>query len=134
MSKPDFLDQLIEQASRAAGSDYKLASMLDVPRQNLSAWKHGRKTCPVADVALMAQIAGMDAEAWASRAIVAEYEGTPKGEKLAVALGKALLATGAALATSGASAAAVAFDYLIRCAACSTMGTGNRRHFHAYTA
>ena len=114
MSKPDYLDQLIDMASTAAGSDYRLAKALGVPRQRVSNWKHGHTTCPAADVALMAQIAGMDAEAWLSRATVAQYEGTPKGEKLAVALGKALLATGAALVTSGASAAGVC-DYLIRC-------------------
>ena len=105
MSKPEYLDQLIEQASKAAGSDYKLAALLDVPRQNLSAWKHGRKTCPAPDVALMADIAGLDANAWLARATANQYEGTAKGEKLTKALGKALLVTGAVIASSGANAA-----------------------------
>lgn len=122
MSKPDYLDQLIDAASAAAGSDYKLAQMLEVNRQNLSAWRHGRKNCPVADVALMASIAGLDAEAWHARATVSQYEGTSKGDKLFRALGKALAATGAAVASSGASAhlifshsATEAASYFIRC-------------------
>jgi hypothetical protein len=53
----------------------------------------------------MAEIAGMDPEAWAARAIVAQYEGTPKGEKLARALGKALQVTGAVIVTVGHCAA-----------------------------
>lgn len=121
--KPDYLDQLIDLASSKAGSDYKLAKMINVPRQNLSAWKHARKTCPVADVVLMAEIAGLDAHAWSARAIVKQYEGTPKGDMLYRVLGKALLVTGAAIASSGASAAAIfssetardAISYLIRC-------------------
>jgi hypothetical protein len=117
MTKPDYLDQLIDEASKAAGSDYKLAAMLGVTRQNVSNWRHNRTTCPAGDVALMAEIAGMDPVAWGARAIAASYAGTPKGEKLAAVLGKALLATGAALATSGASAAAVGASYFIRCIA-----------------
>jgi len=85
--------------------------MLEVPRQNLSAWKHGRKACPAGDVALMASIAGLDPVAWNARATAAAYEGTPKGEKLAAALGKALLVTGAVIGTSKAAAC----DCFIRC-------------------
>lgn len=122
-AKPDYLDQLIEKASTAAGSDYKLAALLEVPRQNLSAWKHGRKTCPVGDVALMAEIAGLKPEEWIARAVVKQYEGTSKGDKLFRALGKALAVTGAAIASSGASAHLISsletpakgLSYLIRC-------------------
>jgi hypothetical protein len=104
MTNPEFLGQLIEQASSAAGSDYRLAQLLEVPRQNLSAWKNGRKSCPVGDVVLMAEIAGLPAEEWAARAVVAQYEGTSKGDKLFRALGKALPAIGAAIVSSGANA------------------------------
>ena len=110
-AKPEFLSQLIDKASNATGSDYKLATELGVTRFTVSNWRAGRKTCPAGDVALMAQLAGMDPEAWTARAVVAQYEGTPKGEKLAVALGKALLATGAVIASSGAAA----YEYFIRC-------------------
>jgi len=109
--KPDYLDRLIDLASKAAGSDYKLAAELGTSRQTVSNWRHGHKTCPAGDVALMAQLAGLDPEAWTARAVIEQYAGTAKGEKLAAALGKALLATGAVIASSGANAG----SYLIRC-------------------
>lgn len=118
MTKPDYLDQLINLASEKAGSDYKLAQMLESSRSAVSDWRHGRKTCPIADVALMAHIAGLDPAAWVARATVSPYEGSPKGDKLFIALGKALVATGAVIASSGASAQALSGEcvsYLIRC-------------------
>ena len=132
MSMPEFLLELIDRASRAAGSQTKLADMLLVPRTRVSNWKSGSQPCPAADIALMAHVAGMDAEAWASRALVAQYEGTPKGELLASVLGKALQATGAVIASSGAKVAAMAVlaakllctvpdgatGYFIRCILC----------------
>ena len=125
MEKPEFLDQLINMASAAAGSDYKLAKALEVTSQRVSDWRHGRQKVPAADVALMAHLAGMDAEAWASRALIWQYEGTPKGEKIAAVLGKALAVTGAALGSFGASAATLGtstvlepVSYLIRCILC----------------
>jgi len=63
----------------------------------------------------MANLLGMDGEAWTNRALVEKFAGTTKGERLAAALGKALLVTGAAIASSGASAATEAGLYLIRC-------------------
>lgn len=116
--KPDYLDQLIERASVVAGSDYKLAQRLRVTRQMVSQWKHGHKTCPAADQALMAGIAGLDAEAWAARALISQHEGSEKGELLKQTLKKALLVTGGALATFGASAQAATLEglgYFIRC-------------------
>ena len=118
MSKPEYLDQLIDRAAAAAGSDYKLAQMLETSRQAVSNWRHGHKPCPPGDQVLMAQIAGLNPEEWAARAIVAQYEGTKKGDMLMRALGKACLATGAAIASSGASAHAIYSEtvgYLIRC-------------------
>jgi len=120
-AKPEYLDQLIDRASKAAGSDYKLAQKLGVTRQNVSNWKHGKQTCPVADQALMAELAGLPAEEWLSRAVVAQYSGTPKGEALAKALGKALAVTGAGIASSGAHAVTAAgetLSYFIRCICC----------------
>lgn len=114
MHKPEYLDQLIDRASEKAGSDYALAKMLDTTRQNVSNWRHGRKPCPAGDQVLMAEIAGLKAEEWASRAIVAQYEGTKKGDMLLRALGKACLATGAAIGSSGASALE-SFSNAIRC-------------------
>lgn len=124
INKPDYLDQLIDKASAAAGSDYKLAKMLDSSRQAVSNWRHGQKTCPVADIVLMAEIAGLKSEEWAARALISQYEGTPKGDKLYRALGKLLAVTGVAIASSGASATMIfstvekveiSVAYLIRC-------------------
>jgi hypothetical protein len=99
--------ELLETASKVVGSDYKLAQVLEVSRQTVSDWKNGRKPCPPADVALMASVAGLDAEAWLVRATIEKYEGTAKGDRLYKALGKVLLATGAAVASSGANATVI---------------------------
>lgn len=123
MSKPDYLDQLIDAASKAAGSDYKLAQLLGATRQTVSNWRHDKKSCPVGDQVLMAEIAGLKSEEWAARAIVAQYAGTEKGDKLYRALGKLLAVTGAVVASSGASAQAIysltpianAVNHFIRC-------------------
>lgn len=122
--KPEYLDELINRASEAAGSDAELARKLEVSRAFVSDWRHGRKKCPAGDIALMADIAGLDAEAWTARAVIGQYEGTTKGTKLEAALKKALLATGAALLTGSAHAAAVieiahsTWAYFIRCIDC----------------
>jgi len=124
MQKPFFLDELIDRASKAAGNDTKLARELETSRQAVSNWRNARKTCPAADVALMAAIAGLDAEAWTARAVMSQHEGTTKGAKLEAALKKALAATGAAIATSSVHAQTVTdgFQYLIqdliRCILC----------------
>jgi len=123
-SKPDYLDQLIEKASIAAGNDNKLAKMLDVNRQTVSNWRHAKKPCPVGDQVLMAEIAGLKGEEWAARAIVAQYEGTPKGDMLFRALKKSLPAIGAAIASGGVHAHAIcssaseSVSYFIRCILC----------------
>lgn len=120
-AKPEYLDELIDRASKKAGSDYKLAKTLKVGRATVSQWKSGKRTCPVGDVVLMAELAGLESEKWAARAIVAQYEGTPKGDMLYRALGKALLATGVALVSSGANAMPIfsiaekGVVYFIRC-------------------
>lgn len=119
--KPEYLDQLMDAASEKAGSDYALAKMLDTSRSSVSDWRHGRKTCPIADQALMASIAGLNAEEWTARALVQSYAGTPKGVKLERALKKLLVVTGAAIVSSGASATMIfstSSAYLIRCILC----------------
>lgn len=103
-TNPDFINQLIDLAAAAAGSDYKLAQMLEVSRGNVGDWRKSRRTCPVGDVALMAEIAGLKPEEWVARALIAQYEGTTKGDKIYRALGKVSAAIGGAIATSGANA------------------------------
>lgn len=123
-AKPNYLDQLLDRAKEKAGSDYALAKMLHVGRATVSQWRSGKRTCPVGDVVLLAEIAGLKSEEWAARAIVSQYEGTPKGDKLYRALGKALAATGAVLVSSGANAhqifsiAEKGIVYFIRCILC----------------
>ena len=105
--KPIFLDELINRASEKAGNDARLAKRLSVSRQSVNDWRRERKTCPAADVALMADMAGLDAEAWTARAVIAQHEGTEKGEALKEALKKALQATGAAMLICGQAQAAI---------------------------
>ena len=111
--KPIYLDELINKASTAAGNDSKLAKRLHQSRSVVSDWRSGRQTCPPADQALMADLAGLDADAWAARAVIAQHEGTEKGELLKQALKKAFVATGAAVATFSAQASSV-IDWIAR--------------------
>ncbi len=107
MQDHDDLLRLIDAASKRAGSDGKLALMLGVPRQHVSHWRHKHRPCNPENMALMAHIAGFDAIETLARATVRQYEGTAKGDLLMRALGKALLATGAAIGSAGASAQAI---------------------------
>ena len=87
---------LINRASEAEGSDYKLAQRLHVPRQMVSMWRAGTKPCPPEDQAQIAAIAGIDPVQTLIRAHLERHEGTAKGERLFTLLGKRLHQTGAA--------------------------------------
>ncbi len=121
-------NNLLDEAKKQTGSDYKTAQKLMVSRMAVSNWRHDKKPMPVADITLAADLAGMDAVEWTARAVAAQHEGTDKGEALKRALKKALQATGAAMLSSTAKAAAAmtAFhepiSYLIRCIKCKSMG------------
>jgi DNA-binding transcriptional regulator YdaS (Cro superfamily) len=104
------LNFLIDAASTIAGNDSKLALMLDVPKQHVSAWRKGKKTATPEDQAILAGVAGLDPLQTLARASVQKWEGTPKGERLMSFLGKPSLAIGAALASAGASAATKATE------------------------
>ena len=112
--KPSFLDELLDKASQAAGNDNQLAKRMGVSRQTISNWRAGERPCPPEDVALLAYVAGLDADAWGNRALIAKHEGTAKGELLTQALKKAYVATGGALALCGSTAAEAA-NHFIRC-------------------
>jgi len=107
MNHLEELNALIDKAAEKAGSDYKLAAMLGMQRQKISNMRHGRMTATPEDQALFASVAGLNAIEVLARAMVQKHEGTPKGDRLMRALGKGLLATGAAVATAGANAAAI---------------------------
>lgn len=98
---------LIDKASAIAGNDAALSRMLGVSRQTISNWRHGHKPCPPADQALLAAVAGADPLAELARATLRQHEGTKKGDLLMRALGKALLATGGAVASAGAHASLI---------------------------
>ena len=124
LQKMTQVPELLTRASEAVGSQTEVAKLLKVPPQMLSMWKSGAKPCPPEDQARIAAIAGIDPIQTLVRAHIEKHEGTEKGDQLARVLGKFLVATGAAVATSGASAAAIfsptsksLFD-LIRCILC----------------
>jgi len=98
---------LIEKATAIAGSQAKLARMLDIPGQHVTNWLSGYRTCTPEDRARLAGMCGLDANQELIRAIIEKHEGTKKGDDLRHFLGKSLLAIGAAVASSGASAAAI---------------------------
>ena len=117
------LNELIERASKIAGSDAALARLISVPQPNIAMWKSGARPCPPADVALMASVAGLNADEWLVRAVLAKHEGTAKGDKLMRVL-KASLLTGAAIGSGSAMAATAGAaygmltDFLLCCTMC----------------
>ena len=120
MNRQD-VENLLDAAKNNTGSDYKTAQKIHVTRMNVSNWRHGKASMPAADVALVAQLAGLDAVEWVSRAVAAQHEGTAKGAALQSALKKALPAIGAAIVSSTAAAATMgheAIGYFIRCILC----------------
>ncbi len=87
----EILLELINKASANAGNDNQLAKKIKTNRSTISDWRTGRATCPIADVALMAQLAGYDAEKWALSALMWQYEGKEKGVLLKQAIKKAVM-------------------------------------------
>lgn len=118
------IPELIDKALEKTGTVSALGKALGIPPAMVSMWKSGAKPCPPEDQARIAAVAGIDPIQTLVRAHIEKHEGTEKGDQLARVLGKFLVATGAAVATSGASAAAIfsptsksLFD-LIRCILC----------------
>ena len=111
MSKQQSTDErlifLIEKATEIAGNKTKLARMLEIPGSHVWNWLDGTRTCTPEDRARLAGMCGLDANQELIRAIIEKHEGTKKGDDLRHFLGKSLLAIGAVVASSGASAAAI---------------------------
>lgn len=61
--------ELIEAAKKATGSDAATAKALGVTFQEVSNWRHGRRTCPPDMRARMAAMCGLDPVAEAIEAI-----------------------------------------------------------------
>lgn len=113
MQGPDVI-RLLDAAKAVTKSDYATAKATGISTSNISDWRHGRRTMPACDVALVADVAGLDAVAWTARAVAQSHEGTKKGDALSAALKKALAATGAVLITAGLVPEGPG-SYLIRC-------------------
>lgn len=107
MSQDAEIVSLMNLARDRAGSDAALARILRRRHQDISDMRHGRKAATPEDCALFAMVAGLDPVAEMARAAVRKHEGTPKGDMLMRALGKASLATGGVIASAGAHAAAI---------------------------
>ena len=89
------VQKLIDDASAAAGSDYRLARALGTPRSVITEWRAGRRSVPAKLQALMADMIGLDGAQVALHAII-ESEADPKRkEALLRVLGKVFRGAGA---------------------------------------
>jgi predicted transcriptional regulator len=129
------IPEIIDKALEKTGTVSALGKALGISPAMVSMWKSGAKPCPPEDQARIAAVAGIDPIQTLVRAHIEKHEGTEKGDQLARVLGKFLVATGAAVATSGASAAAIfsptsksLFD-LIRC----IVRLNHFSHFNRYS-
>jgi len=100
------LEALLEEAKKKTGSHYKTAKAIGVTPNRLNDWRQGRVKAQPEDHALIAAVAGMNAEEALIAAVLEKHRDTPKGERLVTALGKAMRAAGGAamLATFGSVA------------------------------
>lgn len=115
MNNLETVKTLIDKAAEVCGSKKALAERLGVMPQHIGQWASGARKCQPDDQAAMAGIAGFNAIETLARATVEAAEGTKKHEVLLGTLGKYLVATGAAIGSSGAAASVVD---LIRCILC----------------
>jgi len=127
MSTDESLNLLIAKAGAIAGSEYKLAKVLGMPQQNISAWKIGKRTCTPEDRARLAGVAREDAVQELIRATLEKTKGTLRGEQLYRLLGKSLQATGAASVTVLPLVASLTYgiSQSIRC----ILSLRDKRHF-----
>jgi hypothetical protein len=92
MSNESRLNLLIAKAGEKAGSYYKLSKIIGYTESDISSWKAKRTACPIEAQALMAEVAGLNAEEVTLYAIIerAAEKNPKRGELLARALGKGL--------------------------------------------
>ena len=91
------INSLLDAAKAKTGSDYRTAKLLGLTSQAISDWRHGQKNAQPEDHALVAAVAGLDAEEALVRAVLEKHANKPKGERLLSALGNALRRTGEAV-------------------------------------
>lgn len=117
----DRVAALIAEASKRAGSQYKLAKMIHRSHAELSQWKAGVRACPVQAQALMAEVAGLKAAEVALYAVIEAEKDPERKEALARVLGKGLVHTIAAASCATFASGlwgSEAYSYLIRCILC----------------
>lgn len=91
------INALLDAAKRVHGSDYKVAKLLNRSTAEVSDWRAGRRNPQPEDHALVAGLAGLDAEEALIRAMLEKHANTWKGEQLLSLLGNVLRRTGAAV-------------------------------------
>ena len=92
---------LLDEAKKKTGSDSETGRRVGVSPQRVNDWRHDRKPAAPEDYALVAAIAGLDANEALVRALLERHANTAKGEALLSALGKWLRPTGAAATLLG---------------------------------
>jgi transcriptional regulator with XRE-family HTH domain len=97
MANENYAQLLIDKAAEKGLKRVDIAEALGVRDTIVTEWRSGKRKCKPADLAAIAYLAGFDATQILARATADEFEGTKKGQLLARALGKTLLATGVAL-------------------------------------
>lgn len=118
-ASPRLVD-LINEASKQAGNQSKLAELVADSRQNLSAWKNGARACPLDAQVIMGSIIGTDIDEVIRAALIEQAQGTARGEKLKSALKKASMLAGVALPsmTFGIDGLAANLPHVLRCILC----------------
>lgn len=71
----EYVFTLIDRCAELLGSRAAVARAIMVARPLISNWRSGLKRCPIADVALLAALAGLDANEFAALAIIERYGG-----------------------------------------------------------
>ena len=84
MSTQERLIFLIRKAGSIVGSEYKLAKVLGVDQQTLSAWKAERRKCMPPDRARLAGFARENALSELVLSTVEQNQGTIRGEQLRI--------------------------------------------------
>lgn len=98
---------LINAASKAAGSDANLVRQLGIKPPNLSGWRSGARPCGVEYRALMAHIAGWNVDEVIHETLIEKHANTGLGERLLSVLGN--VGSGA-VATMSVFVSAACFD------------------------
>lgn len=112
---PNRVQSLIDAASERVGSQNKAAQAIGYTSEEISMWRTGRRKCPVEAQALLADLAGLNAQEVLTYAVIEKHANTPKGEKLLSALGKGLLHTIAGASCAISASADWASSHFIRC-------------------